>query len=150
MEFCSEVDIELPSQSLNNTTANRHFDNKQEFVIRGRILPEKDPYCLASFLIEIRLPAEYPFKMPEVIFRNPIYHPNVSQNGQLCCWGFNYEKWRPKTTLIDVIKAIINTIDNSHLEYHCNEELVNEYRDNYEKFYETALEYTLKHRQSRH
>jgi ubiquitin-protein ligase len=119
-------------------------------VIRGRIFPEKDPYCFASFLIQIEISPNYPSKMPETFILDRIYHPNVREDGQPCCWRFNHEKWQPTTTLIEFIKAIIHTIDNPHLEHLQNVECANEYRSNYEKFYEKALQYTLKYGRPRH
>jgi ubiquitin-protein ligase len=84
--------------------------------------------------------------MPQATILDPIYHPNIREDGQLCCWRFNNnEKWRPTASLIDFIKAIINLIDNPDFERECNKEPVNEYLNSYEKFYETALQYTIKH-----
>jgi ubiquitin-protein ligase len=141
--------MELPLQSLSSTATNRRLYDNVQSVIRGRIFPKKDPYYLASFLIEIRLPEEYPFKVPEVIFLDPIYHPNVRKDGTHChcCgyWNSIGDMWKPTTFLIEIIKAVINTIDNPHFEHPQNEECANEYLNNYEKFYETALQYTLKH-----
>jgi len=49
--------------------------------IRSRIFPQTDPYCHASFLIEIQIPQEYPCEPPEIHILDPIYHPFVRENG---------------------------------------------------------------------
>jgi ubiquitin-protein ligase len=114
-------------------------------IIRGRILPEKDPYCFASFLIEIRVPFDYPFKRPEIIILDPIYHPNVKNDGRhRCCRGPPGE-WSPAIQLTDCIKAVINTINDPAPEHRTNPMIASEYLTNYEKFYEKASEYTFKY-----
>jgi ubiquitin-protein ligase len=116
-------------------------------VIRGRILPDKDPYCYASFLIEIRLSPEYPFKRPDLIILDPIYHPNVRDNGShCCCWGLgDDESWRPTTPLTDCIMAVIRIINNVNSDHATQISRIDEYRYNYETFYRKALEHTLEY-----
>jgi ubiquitin-protein ligase len=148
-------DMEEPTQSSNSTVTHQYVHNPMECVIRGRIFPEKDPYCFASFLIQIKLPSEYPFKMPDVIILDPIYHPNVRKDGSHChcCgyWGLDgAERWKPTTPLIEIIKAVINTIDSPHFKHPQNEECANEYQNNYETFYEKALQYTSEYGRPRY
>jgi hypothetical protein len=51
-----------------------------------------------------------------------------------------------KKSLVDWLKAVINTIDNPDVECHCSEtNLVDEDRNNYEKFYEKTSECILKY-----
>jgi ubiquitin-protein ligase len=139
------------SSNLNNEGLLQYFYNAENPVILGRILPEKEPYCFASFLIQIKIPPEYPFKQPEAIILDPIYHPSVMDDGShCCCWRSDGESWKPTTTIIEFIKVIIHTIDDPNFGHPCNEEIANEYRNNYEKFYETALQYTLKYGRPRH
>ncbi len=80
-----------------------------------------------------------------MVILDPIYHPNVRNHGRhCCCWGLP-DDWQPSTLLTDCIKAVINTIDNPDLGDHADRNIADEYRYNYEKFYEKALEYTLKY-----
>jgi len=144
LENCSFFDTDKSSASFNNERPSQYFCKTNMPVILGRILPEKDPYCFASFRIQIKIPPEYPFKVPEAIILDPIYHPHVQKNGEhCCCWGFNEERWQPAIMLVDFIMGVIKVIDNPDLEYHCNKELADEYRNNYEKFYKKALQCTL-------
>jgi ubiquitin-protein ligase len=70
---------------FNKTTTPQRFHVKALCVTQGRFFPQTEPYCRASFLIEIILPREYPFKGPKLIFLDPIYHPNVDESGEQCC-----------------------------------------------------------------
>lgn len=119
-------------------------------VILGRIFPEKDPYCLASFRIKIKLPAEYPFKAPEVRIVDKIYHPNILENGtHCCCWLHGPDtNYRSSSSLVDVITAVLRVIDT--VEYgHGIIEVYNEYQTHYAKFYKKARESTLTYGQPR-
>jgi ubiquitin-protein ligase len=58
--------------------------------------------------------------------------------------------WKRTISLIDFIETVINSIDNNHFKHPQNEKCADEYRNNYEKFYETALQYTLKYGRPRH
>lgn len=115
----------------------------EPFNIYARILPEKDPYCLASFLIEIKLPPEYPFAMPQITFIDPIYHINIMNDGRLCCcWG-TAATFRPTTSLVDLLNSFIEAVNRPTIDHCTDSNRSIEYQDNYEQFYEKALQLTL-------
>ena len=90
-------------------------------AILGRILPTTNIYNQAAFRIEITLPAEFPFKPPEVRFVTPIYHPNVDDQGKICVDLLNTsESWKPTTPLVDVVKAVVDLIDNPKIDHALN------------------------------
>ena len=95
--------------------------NSTQNVILGRILPNGNAYNQAAFQIELKLPAEFPFKPPEVRFVTQIYHPNVDEQGKICVDLLNSsEAWKPTTPLVDVVKAVIDLIDNPKLDHALN------------------------------
>jgi ubiquitin-protein ligase len=138
---------------FNNTTATERLNPNNMFIFRARILPQSEPYCQASFLIEIALPPEYPFKGPKIIFLDPIYHPSIHESGKFCCdSGFHgNEGYRPTTSLVDIIEDIINFIDNiPNQSGYVNQECFAEYKDDYPTFYKKALELTLSYGRPRY
>jgi ubiquitin-protein ligase len=95
--------------------------NSAQHIILGRILPTSNIYNQAAFQIEIKLPAEFPFKPPEVRFVTPIYHPNVDEAGKICVDLLNTsETWKPTTPLVDVVKAVVDLIDNPKIDHALN------------------------------
>jgi ubiquitin-protein ligase len=108
--------IDVPSGG-SQTGANNSAQN----IILGRILPTSNIYNQAAFQIEIKLPAEFPFKPPEVRFVTPIYHPNVDEQGKICVDLLNTsERWKPTTPLVDVVKAVVDLIDNPKIDHALN------------------------------
>jgi ubiquitin-conjugating enzyme E2 C len=46
--------------------------------------PSETPYANLTFKLTIAFPANYPHAPPEVLFKTPIYHPNVDMSGRIC------------------------------------------------------------------
>jgi ubiquitin-protein ligase len=46
--------------------------------------PADTPYDSLSFKLTLAFPADYPYAPPEVLFKTPIYHPNVDMSGRIC------------------------------------------------------------------
>lgn len=115
-------------------------------TLQGRIFPTSQPYCRASFRIEIYISTEYPFEVPKVIFLDRIYHINVSETGNYCCnWNMGDSEWRPTYSIADMITKVLDSIDNPDLNCHINTECLEEYQTDYSKFYRKALDMTLAH-----
>ena len=139
---------------FNRTCLISSVDTENYLAIRGRVLPRTEPYCYASFLIEITLFAEWPFRAPEVIFLDPIYHPNMDEwNGHRCdCWyAWKLGIWTPRTSLKALIEAIIQVIDDyPDSRFIRNHECMEEYRNDYETFYKKASSFVLSFGRPRH
>lgn len=115
-------------------------------IILGRIFPDKDPYCFASFLIEIKLPEEYPFKRPDARIVDRMYHPDVEKGGMHAShWNVDFDSsWRPTSSLVDFIKCILKVINlDSNSIHYTNTEVGIEYQNHHDQFYEKALQCTL-------
>ena len=46
--------------------------------------PADTPYDSLSFKLTLAFPTNYPYAPPEVLFKTPIYHPNVDMSGRIC------------------------------------------------------------------
>lgn len=150
MEFFSN---NKPPPRFNNTTTTYIESATCINIIRGRIFPQTEPYCRASFLIEIKLPRDYPFKMPIVVFLDPIYHPKVDKYGRQCsCWDVDlWDRWSPAYSLTDLVLSAIRLIDSDPGDHNCcNYEWAQQYHHNREIFYKTALHLTLSYRRPRY
>ncbi|KAI9651656.1 MAG: Ubiquitin-conjugating enzyme E2 4, partial [Alyxoria varia] len=45
--------------------------------------PGDTPYSGGVFFVSIRLPGEYPFHPPHIIFKTRVYHPNIDSRGRI-------------------------------------------------------------------
>lgn len=46
--------------------------------------PAATPYETLTFKLTLAFPSNYPYAPPEVLFKTPIYHPNVDMSGRIC------------------------------------------------------------------
>lgn len=143
---CIRSHPNIPAR-FDGTDVDRLFSERDICVLRGRIYPTTFPYSLASFLIEIRLPTEYPFQPPRIIILDPIYHPNVNSFGQHCCsWliGGSSGQCRPTITVKDAICSVINIIDNASGTEHVGDPTLGaKYQCDREAFKQKALVFVL-------
>jgi len=139
-----------PPRLTNESTHWRHYVGdygKDGIILKGRIFPNTEPYCHASFLIEIVIPKEFPFKPPDVFFVDPIYHPSVDERGYHCrnCWNIvGGEGWKPTMSLAAFIETTIRNIDSiSETSRYVNRALFEEYLTDRQTFDKNTLKYTL-------
>jgi ubiquitin-conjugating enzyme (huntingtin interacting protein 2) len=67
------------------------------------------PYEDGTFLIVINFPLEYPYKPPSIKFTTKIFHPNVTEKGEVCLKEI-IEQWKPANTIEKSIIPFIETI----------------------------------------
>merc|ERR1712187_563255 len=67
------------------------------------------PFKGLQVIVQIELPSEYPFKAPDAKFLTPVYHPNVSEEGQVCKDILSGD-WGPAKQIVDVVSAIENLL----------------------------------------
>merc|ERR1719326_1173587 len=75
--------------------------------IIAKMSPILGPFTGIEVIIKMTLPSEYPFKAPDARFLTPVYHPNVSDEGQVCKDILSGD-WGPAKQIIDIVAAIEN------------------------------------------
>ncbi|KAK5090253.1 hypothetical protein LTS08_006965 [Lithohypha guttulata] len=46
--------------------------------------PNDTPYADLNLKLDFQFPADYPYSPPTVLFKTPIYHPNIDFSGRIC------------------------------------------------------------------
>jgi hypothetical protein len=59
--------------------------------------------------VVVRLGAGYPRMMPELIWKTPIFHPNISSSGVVCLGGYG-SYWAPSVTLDELCTMLWDMI----------------------------------------
>lgn len=61
--------------------------------------PPDTPYAGGKFVVDIKIPNEYPFKPPIMKFDTKVYHPNISSVTGAICLDILKDNWTPILTL---------------------------------------------------
>ncbi|KAJ6263949.1 Ubiquitin-conjugating enzyme [Drechslerella dactyloides] len=61
--------------------------------------PPGTPYEGGEFTVDIKIPAEYPFKPPQMRFETKVWHPNVSSQTGAICLDTLSAAWSPVLTI---------------------------------------------------
>ena len=100
--------------------------------------PEGTPYESGIFRVKLFIPSEFPQLAPKGYFMTKIFHPNVSEKGEICVNTLKRD-WNPKQwslyNLFEVIKCLlIVPFPQSSL----NEEAGKMFMENYDEYFKVA------------
>ncbi|KAM3133276.1 Ubiquitin-conjugating enzyme E2 4 [Paramecium bursaria] len=96
--------------------------------------PAESPYAGGIFKLEAKLANNYPFKAPEIHFITPIFHPNVSQQGEICKQMLGLDHWAPYNNMRGLIEKIQSMLIFPNPDDGSNPEAQHLYKQDIEQF----------------
>ena len=106
--------------------------------------PSDSPYEGGVFFLNIRFPADYPFKPPKVKFITRIYHPNINANGGICL-DILKDQWSPALTISKVLLSICSLLTDPNPDDPLVPEIARLYKNKRKQYEKTAQEWTRKY-----
>lgn len=67
--------------------------------------PSETPYENLAFKLSFEFPPNYPYVAPHVLFKTPIYHPNVDFSGRICL-DILKDKWSAVLNVQSVLLSL--------------------------------------------
>lgn len=67
--------------------------------------PDDTPYSGLTFKLSFEFPSNYPYAPPTVLYKTPIYHPNVDFSGRICL-DILKDKWTPAYNIQSVLLSL--------------------------------------------
>ncbi len=109
--------------------------------------PPNTPYAGGNFGLVVNLPAEYPFKAPQVVFSTRIYHPNVTNDnaGNICLGLLKAENWKPSSKLAAVLEAVRGLLVEPQPDDPLEARIADEYRSDRKEFDKNAKQYVTRY-----
>lgn len=105
--------------------------------------PKDSPFDGGVFRVDVRFPAEYPFRFPDVKFVTPIYHPNVKEDGEICKEMIGEKDWLPNSRFSTVIHTLLSMIAHPNMDHPINLQAGADFKEGV--FAAKAREHTAKH-----
>jgi len=120
-----------------------HVDDNLRHI-RVYIKDLEEPYKDGEFELELYLTSDYPNKPPKVIFKTPIFHPNIDDLGRICL-DILKDQWSPALQVKSIILSILALISNPNPDDPLNNAAADLWKKDKIEAYKRAQEYTNKY-----
>lgn len=80
--------------------------------------PPETPYSGSIYKLRVTVPDGYPMDAPSVKFITPLFHPNISEDGDICLSLLNsmYSEWSPAYTFHKMLLSVIVLLSRPSLD----------------------------------
>ena len=86
----------------------------------------------------------YPFKAPKVNFKTKIYHPNVSEDGEICHEIYEAD-WVPTKKIRMILQLLRSMLVSPNPASPIREDIAAQFAEKHDEWFKTAVEWTKKY-----
>jgi len=98
---------DIHSDTLSNILANPVGSGDDLTHLKGSFKgPPGTPYEGGTYMVDIRIPGEYPFRPPIMKFDTKIWHPNISSQTGAICLDTLSSAWSPVLTIKSALLSL--------------------------------------------
>eukprot|EP01022_Parablepharisma_sp_SALTPOND_P033815 TRINITY_DN89713_c1_g1_i1.p1 TRINITY_DN89713_c1_g1~~TRINITY_DN89713_c1_g1_i1.p1 ORF type:complete len:262 (+),score=0.97 TRINITY_DN89713_c1_g1_i1:112-786(+) len=127
-----------------HSTLERH--NFWPSILLPPLSQQKDTaYEGGTYIIDIEIPPDYPFKPPKMRFETKIWHPNISSVTGAICLDILKNEWTPALTIRTALISLQALLCAPEPKDPQDAEVAKQYLSNRKLFEQTAKEWTKKY-----
>jgi ubiquitin-protein ligase len=90
------------------------------------------------------VPEKYPFTPPKIKFVTKVYHPNIGNNGTICCLQNFLQSWSPAFTIHQLLQMSREVLNNPSAEDALVYDIAEEFANDNAAFSHTAKQWVQK------
>ncbi len=137
-----DVDIETRRNSESIVVSLVNDDlTKWKIIFNGQ---KNSSFEGGVFSMHFTFPKEYPFKPPKAKMDTKIYHPNISEGGEICI-DLLKDQWSPTISIYRVISSIKSLLVEPNPSDPLNPDAARRYKNDVSEYNRIAREWTLKY-----
>uniref|UniRef100_A0A915C0I7 UBC core domain-containing protein n=1 Tax=Parascaris univalens TaxID=6257 RepID=A0A915C0I7_PARUN len=109
------------------------------------LLPDKPPFNVGGYKVELEFPKAFPFEAPKIKFLTKVYHPNISESGEIQFPMISAQNWKPAITVDQVLTALSDMLCAPLLGCALRKEIADLYISDPAKFEQNAADFCKQH-----
>ncbi|KAI0224308.1 Ubiquitin-conjugating enzyme E2-22 kDa [Lamellibrachia satsuma] len=133
----------VKSEEVAKCNIKLELKNDSFTELRGEIAgPPDTPYEGGNFVLDIQIPATYPFNPPVVKFVTKIWHPNISSVTGAVCLDILKDQWAAAMTLRTVLLSLQALLAAPEPDDPQDAVVASQYKESKDEFKDTARHWT--------